>query len=85
VVKMVYTEEEKCEIIYLFYKNNKNAVAARTEYRNLHPDRPLPSRSTFYYVKRNFRQRKNVQRKKRTVQINENEELEILLYFEGKY
>lgn len=82
---MVYTEEEKCEIVSLFYKNNKNAVAARREYRNLHPDRPLPSRSTFYFVERNFRQHKTVKRKKRTVRINENEELEILLYFEGKH
>lgn len=78
----LYNEEQKCEIIRLFYKNNNNASRAREEYRLLFGE-PVPQRSTFRYIEKNFRERKSIQRKKRSVQVNENEELDILLYFEG--
>lgn len=81
---MGYTEEEKREIIYFFYKNNKNASAAQADYRVSHAGMPVPSRGTFYNIERHFRIHKNLQRKKRFVRINEDEELEILLYFQGK-
>lgn len=78
---MVYTDEAKCEILRLFYKNN-NVSAARAEYRRIHGE-PVPSRSTFRNIERRFVERKSISRKKRTVAINEGEELDILLYFEG--
>lgn len=81
---MGYSEDEKFEIVRLFYKNNNNVVAAQGEYIRLHPGMPVPSRGTFYYVERCFRERKTLQRKKRTVAVNEDDELKILLYFQSK-
>lgn len=81
---MGYTEGEKLEIIRLYYKNNNNVVQAQAEYRRIHPEMPVPSRSTFYYTERRFRESKGLQRKKRTVVRNEDEELQILLYFQGR-
>ena len=80
---MGYTEEEKLEIIRLYYKNNNNFAQAQAEYRRIHPKMPVPARSTFYYTERSMRERKTLQRKKRTVIANDDEELQILLYFQG--
>lgn len=82
---MGYTEEEKFETVRLYYKNNNNVAQARAEYRRIHPEMTVPARSTFYYTERSMRERKTLHRKKRTVIVNEDEELQILLYFEGSY
>lgn len=81
---MSYTEEEKLEILRLYYKNNNNVAQAQREYRRIHPGRPVPARSTFYYTERGMRERKTLHRKKRISNVNEDEELQILLYFQGK-
>lgn len=81
---MPYTVEEKCDILSLFYKNNNNASAARAEHRQIFPLRAVPARSTFKTIERGFRERKDLKRKKRTVNGNEEEELNILLYFVGR-
>lgn len=81
---MGYSEEQKLEIIQLFYKNNNNVLNAQAEYHRIHPGEQVPTRSTFHYIERNFRERKTLRRKKRAVILNRDEELEILLYFQGK-
>lgn len=81
----MFSEDEKLEIVRLFYTNNKNASAARAEYARLHPEAAVPSKNTFYYVEKCFRRRKNLKRKRRIVVPNEEEELNILLYFQGKW
>jgi hypothetical protein len=78
----LYNEEQKCAIIRLFYKNSNNLSRAREEYRLLYGE-PVPQRSTFRYIEKNFRERKSIKRKKRSVTVDENEELDILLYFQG--
>lgn len=82
---MRYTEEEKCEFLRLFYKNNSNAYRARQEYRQLYPDLPLPAKNTFRNIERGFRMRKSIKRKPREVTRNLDKELDILLFFEGRY
>lgn len=83
-LKMVYTDEEKCDILRIFYQNNKNACAARREYQQLFPMRALPARTTFKNVERGFMERMSVKRKKRRADVNQEEELNILLYFQGR-
>ncbi|XP_050301236.1 uncharacterized protein LOC126739533 [Anthonomus grandis grandis] len=84
LLNMGYTEEEKFEIMRLFYKNNNNVARAQAEYHRIHPEMRVPARSTFYYTERSMRNHKNLQRKKRTVLANADEELQILLYFQEK-
>lgn len=75
-IKMNYSGEEKCEIIRIFYKNNKNAISSQNECRNFHPGRPVYIMEIFRYTDEYFRER--------SVPPNEIEQLNILLYFEGK-
>ena len=80
---MRYTDEEKCEILRLYYQNRNNACAARREYRRIFPNREVPDRKTFSNIQRAFRQPSSIHTKKRVAIVNENEELDILLFFQG--
>lgn len=82
---MGYSEAEKVEIFSLYVKNNKNKCAARREYRTLYPNRAIPSVNTFLNVYRHVNRTHSFSRKRRrNVTANEEEDLDILLYFEGK-
>jgi len=81
---MPYSDEEKCDIVRIFYKNNNNANAAREAYRRTFPLRAIPAKNTFKNIERAFRIRKTLRRKRRTVLVDPEEELHILLYFEGR-
>lgn len=80
---MLYSEEQKCEIACLYFKNNKNRHSARREYIALYGDRRVPALNTFKRIYELLRTSKSLKRRKRTNIINEDEELEILLYFQG--
>lgn len=80
---MHYTEAEKFEIFSLYVKNNKNKKAARREYMRLHPNNTIPSANTFVNIYNRVRDLKSFKRKRRCIPSNENQELDILLYFEG--
>ena len=79
---MGYSAEEKSQIIRLFYSNNSVAIV-RHEYHQIYPGRTILSRNTIKNVIRHFEERNSVQRKKRTVERNLDEELDILLYYQG--
>ena len=81
---MGYSEYQKYEIICLFYLNNKNISRVRREYYQRFPGQRIPSRNTIMNIVRRFGETKCTKRKTRTVVVNEEEELNILLYFQGK-
>lgn len=80
---MGYTADEKVDIFSIYVKNNKNKQAARREYRLIYPDRQTPSANTFLYNYRRVINDKMFERKKRTI-VGNDEDLNTLLYFEGK-
>lgn len=85
---MVFSEAEKLEIVEIYVKNNKNRYRARQEYINIYGNngnRRIPSLNTFKNVYNLFRSTKTLKRRKRTGIVNEEAELEILLYFIGKF
>lgn len=79
---MGLSENEKYDILRIYLKNNKNAVASQREYRRLYDDRVVPCRNTFRNVHRSFETTKTLKRKRRVVVRDENEELNVLLYFQ---
>lgn len=84
VSKMLYTEEEKLEILKLIYKHDGLVYRARQEYQTLHPDRQVPSINTFKNIQRHMSQYKSLKRKKRVSERdNEEQELNTMLHFEG--
>lgn len=76
---MVYSNEEKQEIVTLFIENNQNASAARRGYELRFPNGNIPSRRTIKNIYLKFRRTCNLQRKKRTCGNDENHELNTLL------
>lgn len=80
---MGYTEQEKYDIFSIYVKNNKNPHEARSEYRELYPNRHLPCKNTFKNMDKLIRNTGSLKRKRRTINHNEDEDLNILLYFEG--
>lgn len=84
---MPYSDNEKREIYELYIKNGYNAKRAVREYRRLYEGvRRIPTNKTFLRVYRKVSNEASFKRKKRTRQINEqqeNDELDILLYFQG--
>lgn len=81
--KMIYSEQEKLDIVSVFIKTNQNQRLARREYRRLYPSRRFPSEKTFVNLYKRLRNSGSIKRKPRTVRGNENQELNILLYFQG--
>lgn len=81
---MVYSEEEKVQIFTCYIQNNKSKRAARRAYRAMYPNRPTPSENTFRNIYRKVNNTSSFTRKKRVVQANQEEQLDILLHFEGK-
>lgn len=80
---MGYSEEEKLSMIKLFYLNGENASKACNEYNRQFPNRRPPTRQTILNVVKSLDDRKTLERKVRTVERNVEEDLNILLYFEG--
>ena len=81
---MLYTEEEKLRVIQYYYANQGNVSRARHQYMNEHPGPRIPSRKTIGSIVRNHAERKSLKRKKREPTANFDEELDVLLHFEGK-
>lgn len=80
---MVYSEEQKLAIVRLFYSNNNDVATVQREYRRLYPYQSVPCRMTVQYIIQKFAETKSLKRKKRTVERNENEDLDILLFYQG--
>lgn len=81
---MGYSEQEKLDIVRIYYRFN-NLKLARNQYLREYPERVTPCKATIHYIIKKFQQRKTVFRKKRTVARKEEQDLEVLLYFQGKY
>lgn len=82
---MGYSVEEKRDIIRIYYSNHHSAKRTRAHYQRVYPERQTPSKSTIIYILRQFEQRKTLERKKRSAVGNEEEDLNVLLFFEGNY
>lgn len=80
---MGYSEEDKLNMLRLYHKNKGNVYKARMDYRILYPDKALPSKNTFRNVDKHIANNLSLRRKKRVVAVNEEEELDILLHYEG--
>lgn len=80
---MGFSEQEKANILKIYYRVN-NYRETRNQYRIAYPNVAAPSTSAIYYIVKCFENRKSLLRKKRTVVRNEEIDLEILLYFEGR-
>lgn len=83
---MVFSEDEKFEIVSLYIKNNNNASAARREYIEINGEdrnRRIPSKMAFKRIYSSFQRNKSLKRKRRQITLNEDEELEIYLYYIG--
>lgn len=80
---MRYTEPEKIDIFSIFVQNNRNKYAARRQYMEMYPNRQTPSLNTFVNIHRHVSNTHSFTRKMRTVRVNDDEDLNVLLYFEG--
>lgn len=81
---MRFSIQDKFEIFSIFIKCNKNKRLAREEYMRLYPNRVPPSAQTFTNIYKQMQNRGTLMRKKRNYPANEDEELQTLLYFQGK-
>lgn len=79
---MGYSEEEKHEILILYYENNASISLAQ-EFRRNDPGRKLPCTKTIKNFIRLFRETKSLMSKRRTSEENAEESFNILLYFQG--
>lgn len=82
---MGYSSEEKSNMVRLFYKHSSNGPRTQRQYRITYPEMPTPSVPTIRYVVRQFELRHSLERKKRTFTRNVEEDLNVLLFFEGKF
>jgi len=82
---MGYSTAEKFDIIRLYYSNNRKPSTTRNEYHRIFPNRFLPSKSTIKYVVKQFEETRSLERKKRTLLRDEQLDLNVLLFFEGRH
>lgn len=82
--KMGYSKEEKFDVVRIYYANRYNVKMTRQEYRLSFPNRQTPSINTIRNIIKQFRESKSLERKRRTVPESE-DDLNILLYFQGKF
>lgn len=80
---MGFSDEEKANILKIYFRVN-NFRETQNQYRTQYPNLVTPSVGAIHYIIKKFENRKAVARKKRTFTRNEERDLEILLYFEGK-
>lgn len=82
---MVYTIEERQDIVEIYIHANKNKRIARNEYIRKYPGRFTPSENTFTNVFKNFRDKSSLHIPKRVKVkpvLTEETEFNTLLYFE---
>lgn len=82
---MGYSPEEKSNIVRSFYSNGSNWRNARLQYSIEYPMMPLPSKSTILYIVKQFQDRNSFERKKRSFVRNTEEDMNVLLFFKGKF
>lgn len=85
---MPFSPQEKLDINEMFIKNNYNKRRAREEYEARYAgERTIPSLNSFYYIYKQNKNNISFNRKKPVFmesENNENDELDIILYFNGK-
>lgn len=81
---MGYTEQEKFDILQFYIKCNKNKRLAKERYQREYRNRQTPTENTFVNVFKQLQYFKTLQRKKAYRGVDENTELNVLLYFQGK-
>lgn len=82
---MHYSWEEKNDMYDVYILNNRNAAAALREYGRKYPQRRQPSKFIFKRTETVFKATKqftNTKRRKERPTLNEEFELNVLLYFE---
>lgn len=79
---MYYPIQIRMDIFTVFVKNNRNVKAAHREYRRLYPDRAVPDKNTFRNVWNKMANCGSLANRKKLKNINEDRELQVLLYFQ---
>lgn len=79
---MPYSEREKQLILETFIKTNNSAKLAQRELRRINPRMHVPDKKTFLRIYEKFQQTSSRARKKRTMERDENSDLNILLKVE---
>lgn len=83
---MVFTHEEKCDIMEAYIFQRKNTIRAREHYSAMFPERAIPQRRYFLELYRQFRRNEEVFKKNRTKKqfvVSEEVEINVLGYFEA--
>lgn len=78
---MNYTEEMRFEMLQIYIENNRNSSAARRAYRIKYPGRRVPHKNTFTNIYKKMGNLKNLHNKLRRYLVNEDKELQVILYF----
>lgn len=84
ILKMVYSLEERKELLEIYIQCNKNKSLARREYVRLFRERLPPSKNSFKNIYAKFRNTESLRDKKRErrrTKTGEDTELNALLYF----
>lgn len=79
----MYSQEELIDIFECYIRNNKSAALALRNYRELYPNRRMPSKKVFSRIEMRLRRTGSlnpIQNRQRS--IDEDRQLNILLYFE---
>ena len=80
---MGFSNEEKLNILKIYYRCNNILHEARNTYIREFPNYPAPCKATILNIVKQFEERKTVARKKRHVERDNELDLQVLLYFEG--
>ena len=82
LLKMPYSEREKQVILQTFIKANNSVKLAQRELRRINPRMHVPDKKTFHRIYEKFQRTSSLARKKRTMERDENCDLNILLKVE---
>lgn len=81
-IKMPYSEREKQFILQIFIKTNNNVKIAQRALHRINPRMHIPDKKTFYRIYEKFQRTSSLLRRKRTMERDENMDLNILLKVE---
>lgn len=79
---MPYSEREKQLILQTFIKANNSVKLAKRELLRINPRMHVPHKNTFHRIYEKFQETSSLARKKRTMERDENSDLNILLKVE---
>lgn len=82
---MIFSMQEKNDMLQIYIRKNKNATATRRQYRRVYPQRRVPSKTFLWKLMRRFEETGNVSvavKKRRRNILTEENQVNIVGYFE---